>query len=367
MHGIVAIAFLFWVPFIQAQIRPEVAYHKAEISFQTSKWDEALKEYHQLVDDSSITELAPLYYRISQCHEKLGRLDKALLYAENALKQDSTEDEYLIQLAKLHELKYRFSEAWPIRIQLLNRQPRYISRYFAAIDNAKNRKQYSDVLDLSQKWIFQFGRNVYITEVESEAFVKMNQPDRAFLAFDSLIQRYPERSEYRAKKEALKKELNQTSIPKNYLPNQPKINEALKLLDEGNPGKAYEILQEVVKEDPENLQAHKYQFLSAYLDNNIEGLNKVLESIYILYPFLEDIQKTAEWIVSFKTKKNMPLELDKLTFTAEWEFIKIDIHLKLGNVKKAQSLWSSIQQHLQIQKIIPKFYRNQLNEQLKSP
>jgi tetratricopeptide (TPR) repeat protein len=349
-----------------AQISSDNRFHQAEISYQTSKWDDALKEFNLLLADSTVRQSAHLYYRISQCQENLGKIDLALTFAGSAVQEDTLQDEYLSHFARLLEMKYRYSEAWPIRMQLLERQPRYISRFFAVIDNARNRNDHEAVLILSQRWIHQFGRNLYITEVLSETYLKLNQREKALMAFDSLIARYPQREEYLIKRNALKSG-GKTPHPfsNTYYQEKKAISEAMRFLDEGNPAKAYELLQEIVKEEPENILAHKLQFLSAYLDNNLEGLNRVLENFYILFPFLEDVQKTAEWIVAFKSKKNHAFEMDKLLFTAEWEFIRIDVHLKLGNIKKAQALWNSLQQNLQISKIIPAFYKNQINDQLK--
>ena len=145
-------------------------YHEAEISFQASKWAESITGFQSLLDDTSVQVKAPAYFRISICNERLGNLPSALMNAEQAYLLDSFQDEYLIHYADLLEKKYEFNKAWKLRLELIRRQPRYISRYEDALQNASNRNSPEQCLLITQKWEDQFGLNLGLGRTKRSDF-----------------------------------------------------------------------------------------------------------------------------------------------------------------------------------------------------
>ena len=93
------------------------------------------------------------------------------------------------------ELKYDYLTAWNIRLKLIQRQPRYISRYEDALQNAWNRNDVKQSLYITQIWKEQFGYNLNLTQKTALLFLALNDTSAAKREYEVLIDKYEDRSD----------------------------------------------------------------------------------------------------------------------------------------------------------------------------
>lgn len=334
---IISKAFLlggfFWVLSAQGQHSAISQFHDAEIAFHTSKWSEALKLYLKLYQDTSRKPTAIEAYRISQCYEQFSKPQEALNYAERAHDLDTQESTYTFRLAELYEKQYRYQEAWPLRLNLLRKEPRFISRHLSAIQNARNRNDYNQCIELSQNWIASFGRGEFITEILAWAYLKNNELDKAIASIDSLIAKYPKRTDYLAKKQEwlpLTKTGKSSTAAQSNEPSDTKFLDWVRYsFNQGNINEAYELLVNITREQPDNLLAWEYLFLGAYINADSATMYSCIENLEMLFPFLDEPQQGARTIVEARYEHKFSSDLiSKASLPAIWEYIRLDLWVK---------------------------------------
>jgi tetratricopeptide (TPR) repeat protein len=328
----------------EAQITPQQRFHQAEIDFQAFKWTEALKGFQEVFDDTALLPNAAAAYRISVCHEKIGTLLTALQFAEKSCQIDSTQDDYWLHYARLLEMKYDYQKAWNIRLKLIQRQPRYISRYEDALQNAWNRNDVKQSLYITQIWKEQFGHNLNLTQKTALLFLALNDTTSAKREYEVLIDKYEGRPDIIEAYNTFLEEISPKT--KNTSP----CPQAYTELNKGNSEYAYTIIKSCAQENPENLVLLEQQFLIAYINTDLPEMELCIENLEIYFPFLEDYTNYAREVVSYimkiQTQELGPQEIIRFSKlqapNEQWKFIQADILTFTGQTELAQKQIESI-------------------------
>ena len=354
--------FLFYGLQGKAQNSAQQRYYQAEIDFQAFKWTDALKGFERVLADSTQTDNAAASYRISVCNEKLGNLVQALNFAEKACSIDTTQDEYWVHFARLLEMKYEYSRAWPIRIKLIQREPRFISRYEDALQNAWNRNDLQQSLYVTGIWQDQFGRNLNLAQKRAQLFLALNDTNAAKREYQWLIDKYVGRPDL---VEAYN-EFLQTISPKIKTPGI--CPQAFEELNAGNSQKAYERIKDCVQDSPDNLILLQTQFLMAYFNGNLSEMESCIANFYTYFPFLEAHVTFAEaaknfWVDS-RTKSDNPSIIPTETPCILWQCIQSDIYIRTNKIDLALHLLDSLQNESSNNIELPLFYIDKLRNQI---
>jgi len=331
-------------------------YHEAEIKFQGFNWTEAISGFQEVLNDTAATYKAPANFRISICHERLGNLPAALMYAEQAFRLDSSQDDYVIHYANLLEKKYEFNKAWGLRMELIRRQPRYISRYEDALQNASNRNNPEQCLLITQQWEDQFGLNLGLAERNAQIFLALNDTASAKKQFLNLIEKLNGRADI---VDAYNKFNNRINPQKTGICPGAKTH-----LLAGEEALAYEKIKECAEENPEKLELLEYQFLIAYIIEDIPEMESCIEKLYTYFPFLENHAQYAEDVKNYCIEnKNQTLKTP-FSHTASpsvnWQFIQSKILWQLGKIDSARKELQTLYNLNSENSIIPRFQIQQL-------
>lgn len=130
------------------------SFRKAE-TLRVNSASESHSAYLRIAEnckDSSI--LAISYYRLSQSENQLAYAEN---YINKALQLYPQQEDFLMMKANVLEKAFKFNESWPIRSQLIQLKPRYISRYKEGIYTA-TMAGFEDSADhLRSIWQSEFG------------------------------------------------------------------------------------------------------------------------------------------------------------------------------------------------------------------
>ncbi len=336
----IKIALLFAMFFFlgkhgKAQNSPKQGFYQAEIAFQLSKWSDALKGFSAVYEDSLQSPSAAAAFRISQCYENLGKRSEALNYAAAATSLDSTEDAYLLHYANLLELSYDFQSAWKIRLKLIEKQPRYISRYEDALQNAVNRKQVQEYIILTQNWETQFGLSPLLTEKIASVYLAMKDTLSAINAFERLCEKYDNRPDLVQRLEHFKQYLGMKTPLDSK---QTCLSNALASMKIGDYKTAYTEITFCHESDLGNFQWLELRFLLAYLLNETSALKEDLNQFYLLYPFLNEHIAFAEFVLQMLESTTISkFNIPKVPCET-WRFIEADLQIKKGNAETGNGL-----------------------------
>lgn len=347
----------------EAQITPQQRFHQAEIDFQAFKWTEALKGFQEIFDDTALPPNAAAAYRISVCHEKIGTLPAALQFAEKSCQIDSTQDDYWLHYARLLEMKYEYQKAWNIRLKLIHRQPRYISRYEDALQNAWNRNDVKQSLYITQIWKEQFGHNLNLTQKTALLFLALNDTTAAKKEYEVLIDKYDRRPDIIEAYNTFLEEISPKT--KNTAP----CPQAYTELNKGNSEYAYTIIKSCAEENPENLALLEQQFLIAYINNDLQAMESCIENLYAYFPFLETHARYADAVKTFWIAipdNNIPEFTIEEIPSIHWQYIHAHILFQTNKTLLAQKLLQTIIKATPNTTEIPLFYINQLLKQISS-
>lgn len=346
----------------KAQNSAQQRYHQAEIDFQAFKWTDAQIGFESVFFDSTQPENAAAAFRISVCNEKLGSLIQALNFAEQACNIDTTQDEYWLHYARLLEMKYEYPRAWQIRLILIQRQPRYISRYEDALQNAWNRSDLQQSLYVTQIWQEQFGRNLNLAKKRVQIFLALNDTNAAKREYEWLIDKHMGRPDLVQAYDDFLQEIS------------PKISktvvcpQAFTELNAGNSENAYNLIKSCAQENPENLSLLETQFLIAYFNGSPSEMENCIAGLYTYFPFLETHAQFAEAAKSFwvesKTKSNNPVFAITEIPCMLWKCIQADIWLQTDQSDLALNLLDAIQNENQGDIELPHFYIDKLRSQI---
>ncbi len=133
--------------------------HSLEISRINGLSDKALPEYLELLNFPETKQLAD--FRLAEIYLNSNELTKAELHAKAAWESDKNSSDFSYLLIQILEKELKYEEAWKIHSSLVSKEPRYISRYYDAINNCYKRSNYQDALNLIQLYRFHFGKNDY--------------------------------------------------------------------------------------------------------------------------------------------------------------------------------------------------------------
>ena len=347
-----------------AQITPQQRFYQAEIDFQAFKWNEALKGFQDVFDDTALPPNAAAAYRISVCHEKLGTLVTALQFAEKSCQIDSTQDDYWLHYARLLEMKYDYPKAWNIRLKLINRQPRFISRYEDALQNAWNRNDIQQSLYVTQIWKEQFGNNLNLAQKTAQLFLALNDTSAAKREYEMLIDKYVGRPDIIDAYNDFLQEISSKTKDIGPCP------QAYAELNTGNPEHAYTLIKACAQENPENLALLEQQFLMAYINNDLPEMELCIENFYAYFPFLETHSQYAEAVKTFwianRTDNNIPEFTIEESPSIHWQYIHAHVLFQSNKTMLAQKQLQSIIKATTNTTEIPFFYINQLLKQISS-
>ena len=338
-------------------------YHEAEISFQASKWAESITGFQSLLDDTSVQVKAPAYFRISICNERLGNLPSALMNAELAYLLDSFQDEYLIHYADLLEKKYEFNKAWILRLELIRRQPRYISRYEDALQNASNRNNPEQCLLITQKWEDQFGLNLGLVERNAQIFLALKDTLSAKKQYQKLIEKLDRRRDVIDAYNEFEKRIH--PINKENTGVCPEAKEKLLI---GEDSLAYMKIKECTENNPENIELLEFQFLIAFIINDLSEMEVCIEKFYTYFPFLENHAQYAEDVKNFflqsKSQTNQTTFSHSVPPSKNWQFIQFKILWQMGKEDLARKELEILMKENSEGSIIPTFQIQKLLKQI---
>lgn len=356
--GLFLLLNFFWCLPAHSQISTDSRYYQAEIDYQTTKWSVALKGFKLLFSDTTLAPNAAVAYRISVCNERLGSIPEALIYADKAHRLDTSESEYLLHYARLLEMKYEYAKSWDIRLKLIAQEPRFISRYEEALQNALNRNAYQQGLQITQMWNAQFGQNLNLTQKTAQLFLALNDTNAAKREYERLIDKHRGRPDILKAYNEFFQQISQKT--KNAAP----CPHAFAELNTGNSEYAYSIIKSCAQENPENLSLLERQFLIAWINNDLPEMESCVENFYAYFPFLETHVRYAEAVKMFcianRTNNNIPTFTIKESPSMHWQYIHAQILNALNQSDLAQKQLQSILNANPNNNDIPRFYINKL-------
>ena len=178
------------------------AYHKAETYYLLHQWEKAIPIYQEILLKEDSNRAAQ--YRLACIYEQLGKTQQGLFHIDKALAGTDSNTHYLYQKIKLLEINKQFEEAWIIHQNLISLEPRRPTRYIAAIQNCKERVAVPDMLNLTSKWIEQFGPSSYISNIRFECQKFLGQTELAEKEITDLVKEYPYMQTYQNMLSSLK-------------------------------------------------------------------------------------------------------------------------------------------------------------------
>ncbi len=172
-----------------------------------------------------------LNYQLSKVNYSLSNNARALLNAQTAVKSDSKNQEYLIQLAKVYEAQSNFEEANKVYKKLTTDFPNNEPYYYQIGANQIQLKQYDEAIKTYTKVESIFGRSFELTRQKQQLYVKQGKVDLAIKEGQVLIDSDPSNLQYQVDQAEFYYYIDQA-------PN------------------ALAILDKVLKQDKDQVQAH---------------------------------------------------------------------------------------------------------------
>ncbi|ABG57315.1 TPR-repeat-containing protein [Cytophaga hutchinsonii ATCC 33406] len=137
-----------------------------------------------------------LNYQLSKVNYSLSNNARALLNAQTAVKADSKNQEYLIQLAKVYEVQSNFEEANKVYKKLTTDFPNNEPYYYQIGANQIQLKQYDEAIKTYSKVESIFGRSFELTRQKQQLYVKQGKVDLAIKEGQVLIDSDPSNLQY---------------------------------------------------------------------------------------------------------------------------------------------------------------------------
>ena len=172
-----------------------------------------------------------LNYQISKINYSLSNHARALITAQNAIKSDPNNQEYIIQLARVYEAQNNFEEANKAYKKLITDFPNNENYYYQIGANQLQLKQYDEAIKTYAKIESIFGKSFELTRQKQQLYVKQNKIDLAIKEGQVLID----------------------SDPNNLL---YQVDQAEFYYFIDKKAEAISILNAVLKKDPDQIQAH---------------------------------------------------------------------------------------------------------------
>ncbi len=162
--------------------------------YQTSDWTNALIEFKKLAENPISTEAAN--FRLATIHQKLGKIDQALYYIDQALRLNPTEDTYIILKAQLLTVLFKYNEAEKYYFKAIEINPKYWSRYKEASEFFKQSHNSIDLLKVCRLWEKQFLFRPEIAKAYLWAYQDLKKTDSITYTLEKLQAKYPNQPDY---------------------------------------------------------------------------------------------------------------------------------------------------------------------------
>lgn len=180
---------------------------------------------------------------------------RALVTAQNAIKSDPKNSEYFIQLARVYEAQSDFANATKTYQKIVTEFPGYEEYYYQIGANQIQMNKFDDAIKTYDKIGTIYGSSIELTRQKQQLYVKQNKPDLAIKEGQKLIDSDPGNLEYQVAQAELYYILS-------------------------NNSKATAMLNDVLKKDPDQIQAHLL-FVHVYTATN-ETEKVFAENKYLL-------------------------------------------------------------------------------------
>lgn len=245
-----------------------------------------LKSYEITPDNAGLS------YMLAQVYFKKEDNNQALLYATKAVKLDEKNEYYHLLLADIYREQANIGEAIDVYKKMLSLFPEKEENYFNLASLYLYEGKTEDALNIYRTIGEKFGKTPELSRQMQELFIRTDNPDAALAESKSLAETFPEESSYL---------LSYAELLVNY----KKIDEAKK------------ILQEVIKNDPNNPYS---RFILAQIykhEGNLEAFFREVNQVF----------------------QNPEMELDtKISLLAEISENSLSKDEKTGLIQLAQSL-----------------------------
>jgi len=262
-------------------------YYAAELQYVQENWklaDSLFKRYIQ-----SGLPSGPAYHRLACIAVETGKTDYAFDWNSKAIKTDSTVEDWLWLQASLFQKKGDYKNAGDIYARYTLKHPRSWTCFLDAAKYYSLGGEWSDVLNLCQRWEQQFGLLEPIVEYKSQALNMMDETLKAAEQWAALSRKYPDRRNY--------------------------IFKQVSTLTEGNqPEAAARLLDTLISKDPDNpeLQILLCKTRGSGLDTKLPA-------------YLLQIAKS-----------------NKLSFDTKWECLENYNHPRHPTYDSSERLWRSL-------------------------
>jgi tetratricopeptide (TPR) repeat protein len=233
-----------------------------------------------------------LNYIMAKCYNIEGDNFRALQRANYALEQDSKNQSYYLINAIIYKDLKQYDQAIKTYKNLITNVPGNEDKYYEIGAMYLEEKKYSEAIDAYNKVEQYFGKSLELTRQKQILYVKIGKSNEAFKEGQRLIDSNPE-------------ELTYQVAQAEFLYYNDKKQEALN------------ILSNVLKKDPSNLQAHLLMYEIYKAQNNNE---KAIEELKFVLTSPADIQIKQEAMKGLINNANTPeaklqlLELAELLY-----------------------------------------------------
>ena len=194
-------------------------------------------------------------YMLGKIHYQNNSYVQALQYAQKALKLDSKNPYNYRLLSQIYEKQHNYPEAARTLKKLITEIPVGEDYYFELVDLYLFEKDYDEALKLFNKMESVFGKSAELCYKKQQIYIQMSKLDLAIAEGESLINTFPDEVEY-------------------------KIRQAEILFTNNKTDEALKLIQQVIKDNPENPYAH-YILSSIYKSQKeYSKANEELEYVF---------------------------------------------------------------------------------------
>jgi len=170
-------------------------------------------------------------YMLAQIFFSNGDASKAISYASKAYKEDPKNKYYALTLAKSYEQKLNADEAVKIYKRILEEIPNTEEHYFDLANLYIYQRNYTEALKIFSKIETIYGKSLELTRQKQQIYLRENKVEKATEEGELLMKEFPEDNDIKA-------------AHAEYLYTNKREAEAIK------------ILEEVIKNDPDNPRSH---------------------------------------------------------------------------------------------------------------
>jgi tetratricopeptide (TPR) repeat protein len=181
--------------------------------------------YKRTPDNSGIC------YMLGKVYFQNNNYSEALQYAQKALKLDSKNPYNYQLLSQIYEKQHNYPEAAKTLKRLISEIPVGEDYYFELGDLYLFEKEYDEALKLFNKMEGNFGKSPELSYKKQQIYILMSKLDMAIAEGESLMKTFPDEVEY-------------------------KLRQAEMLFTNNKIGEALKLIQEVIRDNPENPYGH---------------------------------------------------------------------------------------------------------------